>query len=122
MIRWAAILQDGREFSDTDTQPWAVPFDSPLSVIAQPCCIREDGTYSAQPILVNYTHHLYRTDLVDAYGELGIWVGHESDSDVVRALTYYAPHIVAVRSSLTDQTANFNALWQRGRELCGMKP
>ena len=103
--RWVIILEDGREVSGVD--PKHVPLDSPVEII-----VHLDEEH--EPILINYTHFVFRTDL-------GRWVGHETDSDLVRVMHYHAQNVSAVRSAITTGGKKWDAIWRRARELAGMK-
>lgn len=115
-VKWIVLLADGREITSDSCDPWEVPLDSPVALIAQPGAVLAEGDYLTDPVLVagNYTHFVFRDDLQ-------VWMGHERDSDVVRALSYYARHISALRSAVQLPNPDFAALYARGRSIIGMK-
>ena len=126
MPRWVVFLTDGTEWSSDSVESWEVPLTSPIHVIVQPCAIRPDGEEMAQAVLVNYTHHLYRTDLLAGDGQRGLWLGHDDDASVVRVMLYEARHIVALRSSVTTisremeyGTPGFMDAWAKARAVLG---
>ncbi len=127
-MRWVVFLSDDSEWSSDDVESWEVPLIAPVHVIVQPCVMKPDGEEMAQPVLVNYTHHAYRTDLLAGDGERGLWLGHDTDSDVVRMMHYYGRHVEALRSSLTTisremeyGTPGFKDAWAKARAILGRK-
>lgn len=126
MPRWIVVLQDGTEWSDDEVAPYEVPLHPPLLLIVQPCVLLPDGSEMAQASLVNYTHHVYRTDLMAGDGIRGLWLGHDDDASLVRAFQHYGQHISAVRSSTTSitktverGTPGFKDAWMKARRLLG---
>ena len=126
--RWIVFLTDGTEWSSDDVEPWEVPLTSPVHVIVQPCVIMPDGEEMAQSVLVNYTHHIYYANLLAGDGERGLWLGHGSDSDVVRALQHFGPHVATCRSSVTTisqemeyGTPGFLDAWAKARAVLGRR-